>query len=66
MTIGDFVWLDTNANGVQDSGEPGIANVPVNLLLNSAVVATVTTNSTGHFEFKEVSIEFDFVVFIMF
>ena len=54
MTIGDFVWLDTNANGVQDSGEPGIANVPVNLLLNSAVVATVTTNSTGHFEFKEV------------
>ena len=54
MTIGDFVWLDTNANGVQDSGEPGIANVPVNLLLNSAVIATVTTNSTGQFEFKEV------------
>ena len=30
-SIGDFVWNDLNANGVQDSGEPGIANVPVQL-----------------------------------
>jgi uncharacterized repeat protein (TIGR01451 family) len=28
-TIGDLVWLDLNADGVHDSGEPRIANVQV-------------------------------------
>gem|GEM_PF-4058220 len=30
--IGDFVWLDVNANGVQDEGEAGIADIVVELL----------------------------------
>ncbi len=30
--IGDFVWDDENANGLQDSGETGIAGITVNLL----------------------------------
>ena len=29
--IGDFVWYDQNGNGIQDTGEPGIANVTVSL-----------------------------------
>ena len=29
--IGDRVWLDTNGDGVQDTGEPGLANVVVEL-----------------------------------
>jgi hypothetical protein len=28
-TLGDRVWEDTNANGVQDAGEAGIAGVTV-------------------------------------
>src|SRR4051812_33965544 len=31
VTIGDFVWNDVNANGVQDSGEPGIPGVTLTL-----------------------------------
>src|SRR5204862_133986 len=31
VTIGDFVWNDTNANGIQDSGETGINGVPLTL-----------------------------------
>ena len=31
--IGDFVWLDTNGDGIQDPGEPGIAGVIVRLAL---------------------------------
>jgi protocatechuate 3,4-dioxygenase beta subunit len=31
-TIGDRVWLDVNSNGVQDTGEPGVAGVTVVLL----------------------------------
>ena len=31
-TLGDFVWLDTNGDGVQDpSNEPGLANVDVTI-----------------------------------
>ncbi|MBL0283941.1 MAG: hypothetical protein IPQ01_08640 [Zoogloea sp.] len=29
-TLGDRVWLDTNANGVQDAGETGLAGSPCN------------------------------------
>ncbi|MBP2322159.1 hypothetical protein JOF56_002544 [Kibdelosporangium banguiense] len=29
--IGDFVWQDTNRNGLLDAGEPGIADVPVSV-----------------------------------
>lgn len=31
-TIGDFVWNDTDANGIQDDGEPGFGGVTVRLL----------------------------------
>ncbi len=30
--LGDFVWEDTNVDGLQNLGEPGIAGVTVNLL----------------------------------
>ncbi|MFN8338998.1 MAG: SdrD B-like domain-containing protein [Saprospiraceae bacterium] len=30
-SIGDFVWEDTNGNGIQDIQEQGIANIEVNL-----------------------------------
>jgi len=28
-SIGDFVWFDVNADGIQDSGEPGLSDVTV-------------------------------------
>src|SRR5207245_694441 len=31
VTIGDFVWTDTNGNGIQDAGEPGIDGVTVTI-----------------------------------
>ena len=30
-SLGDFVWEDWNANGIQDEGEPGIGGVIVRL-----------------------------------
>ncbi len=53
--LGDRVWLDSNGNGLQDSGEPGVANVTVNLLDGSgAIVATQTTDATGFYNFAAV------------
>lgn len=50
--LGDFVWSDTNANGLQDSGEPGISGVTVQLKNSSGtVIQTTTTNASGVYLF---------------
>ena len=50
-TIGDFVWLDSNNNGIQDAGEPGIANVRVSLWLDGVEVKAVLTDQNGYYSF---------------
>jgi hypothetical protein len=53
--IGDFVWNDLNANGIQDKGEPGISSVTVQLKNSSGtVIQTTTTNSYGYYQFTAV------------
>jgi LPXTG-site transpeptidase (sortase) family protein len=50
--LGDFVWNDANANGIQDAGEAGIPNVTVRLLDGSGTeLATTTTNANGFYSF---------------
>ena len=52
FAVGDRVWRDANANGVQDAGEPGLAGVPVTLFDSSgATVATTTTDGAGRYLF---------------
>jgi uncharacterized repeat protein (TIGR01451 family)/fimbrial isopeptide formation D2 family protein len=46
-SLGDFVWDDLNADGIQDAGEPGIENVTVNLLTNGTIIASTTTDVNG-------------------
>jgi LPXTG-motif cell wall-anchored protein len=51
-SLGDFVWLDSNQNGQQDAGEPGVGGVTVELLdANGAVVASTVTGSAGEYAF---------------
>jgi uncharacterized repeat protein (TIGR01451 family) len=54
--IGDFVWNDLNANGIQDAGEPGIGGVTVTLegvdsVALGAVNQSATTDSNGLYLF---------------
>jgi len=49
--IGDYVWHDSNLNGIQDNTETGIAGVVVELLKNNNVIATTITDSNGKYEF---------------
>ncbi|MCI9890176.1 carboxypeptidase regulatory-like domain-containing protein, partial [Micrococcales bacterium 31B] len=52
-SLGDYVWEDTNKNGQQDAGEPGVADVTVNLLDEAGnVVSTTTTDETGKYLFE--------------
>lgn len=50
--IGDKVWNDLNGNGIQDSGEPGIPNVNVEVYDVNGLVAVTTTNSFGSYFFN--------------
>ncbi|MCX6044424.1 MAG: carboxypeptidase regulatory-like domain-containing protein, partial [Chloroflexi bacterium] len=50
-SIGDFVWQDTNGNGLQDVGEPGIPNVTVILTASNGVTKTTVTNANGIYGF---------------
>ncbi len=51
--IGDFVWSDTNKNGIQDIGELGVNGVKVNLYAGTTTtpIATATTGTDGKYLF---------------
>ncbi|MFI3156731.1 MAG: SdrD B-like domain-containing protein [Methylococcaceae bacterium] len=55
-SLGDKVWNDSNANGIQDPGEQGIAGVSVKLLTAAgAVQSTATTDSQGNYLFNQLA-----------
>ncbi|NNF54928.1 MAG: hypothetical protein HKN03_10855, partial [Acidimicrobiales bacterium] len=50
VSVGDFVFDDLNANGVQDVGEPGIDGVAVSITGPSGTLST-TTSGGGAYSF---------------
>jgi len=57
-TIGDRVFEDTNGNGIQESGEPNVAGVVVNLWTDDdedgepdTQISTTTTDGNGNYSF---------------
>ena len=65
INLGDFVWYDTNQDGIQDAGEPGVNGVTVELFSNATCTgvaddSTVTANgglpaADGFYEFTGLS-----------
>ena len=62
--LGDRLWYDTDRDGVQDTGETGVAGVTVTLAGAGAdgvfgtaddISRTTTTNSTGNYLFSNLS-----------
>jgi protocatechuate 3,4-dioxygenase beta subunit len=50
--LGNLVWQDANANGIQDTGEAGVAGVTVRLLdASGAVISTTVTDGNGNYQF---------------
>lgn len=54
VELGNRVWFDQNSNGIQDAGEPGIANVAVQIYDNQGNhLGTTTTDSDGLYYFND-------------
>ena len=59
--ISGNIWEDTDKDGIQDSGEPWISTVTVNLLnsdgspvMKNGSARTTTSSISGYYEFKEI------------
>lgn len=55
-TVGDRIWFDVDGDGLQDVGEPGLANVEVTLMdqFGTPLVSTNTTDTTGTYLFTNI------------
>jgi uncharacterized repeat protein (TIGR01451 family) len=54
-TIGDFVWFDSNGNGLPDAGEKGIGNTVLRLFDDqNNLIAKALTSPEGYYLFKNV------------
>jgi len=63
-TIGDFVWNDTNGDGIQDDGEGGIADAAVELYYaNETLANSTTTDADGIYTFGNLSAGEYYLVF---
>jgi len=67
--LGNLVWLDNNANGRQDIGEPGIENIHVSIyeangdtVLVGGISLITTTDINGHYEFLGLTPNTDYII----
>ena len=65
VAVGDYVWVDTNKNGIQDAGEKGLAGVTLSLTgpdgksvtdVNGQPVAPVKTDAEGKYTFANLPV----------
>ncbi|MEE9326729.1 MAG: IPTL-CTERM sorting domain-containing protein [Cocleimonas sp.] len=55
IEIGNYVWADTNENGVQDPSEFALNNVTVSLYEDTTLVGTAVTDTNGEYYFGGVT-----------
>ncbi len=53
--VGDRVWLDEDANGIQDGGESGVSGVVVDLFDGGGLVASTMTDLAGNYAFSDLT-----------
>jgi hypothetical protein len=65
VSVGNFVWFDTDNDGTQDAGEPGVSGVTLTIKtaddnpvtdVFGAAVTTTTTNANGQYVFANLPV----------
>ena len=52
-SIGDFAWLDSNGNGLQDMSENGMPGIRIDLYQYGELIASAETDVYGRYSFTE-------------
>ncbi|RTZ71251.1 MAG: hypothetical protein DSY99_05505 [Candidatus Neomarinimicrobiota bacterium] len=54
--LGDFVWYDSNENGIQDPNEMGVPGVSIRLFdAQQNSLASTQTDTNGHYQFNNLT-----------
>ncbi|HIC79309.1 MAG TPA: calcium-binding protein, partial [Sulfurovum sp.] len=65
-TVGDYVWLDSNRNGLQDSDELALKDIEVKLYdKTNKLIASVKTDASGKYLFDSVEAGEYYVQFML-
>ena len=51
--IGDRAWLDENGNGMQDTDEPGMPGIVIELYQHGSLIASATTDEYGRYSLSD-------------
>src|SRR5262249_22588586 len=63
-TIGDYVWNDVNADGIQGEEEVGMGDVRVDLYSSDNThIATTTTEGDGYYQFTRLPVGDYYLIF---
>jgi uncharacterized repeat protein (TIGR01451 family) len=68
VSVGDYVWMDNNGNGLQDEGDTPVEKVPVTLYAvnddgtKGAWQASTVTNANGYYSFVNLTPDTDFII----
>src|SRR5690606_39214918 len=63
VSVGDYVWIDADGDGVQDAGEAPVPGVTVRLLTPGGdEVATTTTDADGYYVFTDLPNSTDYII----
>ncbi|MGN7886412.1 SdrD B-like domain-containing protein [Dyadobacter sp. 22481] len=57
VVIGNRVWSDTNADGIQDPDEPGLPGIELGLWLGDSLMGTTLSDLGGHYLFDEENVK---------
>ena len=64
--LGDYVWFDTNRNGIQDETDTGVKDITVSLYRGDGSLKAITkTDDTGFYSFTELQPGAYFVEFVL-
>ncbi|MCF7826809.1 MAG: choice-of-anchor D domain-containing protein, partial [Candidatus Marinimicrobia bacterium] len=62
--VGNRVWVDNDADGVQDAGEPGLPGVTVDLYsIDSPFIASTISDENGEYVFQNLSPSEYYIIF---
>jgi len=65
--LGDYTWIDSNSDGIQDPNEIPLEGVTVNLYLatdpnKTTPIKTTVSNANGYYEFIDLDPDLDYIV----